>query len=72
MLIMTRQATIRPGKLKEALPFVAEATDRVSGLLDGQEVAAYIVPFGAPTGTVVYSTSHESLAHQTEAMSRLV
>lgn len=71
MLLFTRQAVIRPGKLSEAMQFAMEVADHAGGLLE-QEVTVNTVDFGAPMGTIVWATNYESIDHQTRARRQLM
>ena len=70
MYIFSRTATIKPEHFADGLAFAVEVAARVKSVT-GKEVNTYNVTFGAPMGTVLWSTRSESQAEVADVSAKL-
>ena len=70
MYIFSRTATIKPEHLEEGMGFAVDIAARVTSVT-GKPLAVYNMAFGAPLGTVMWSTRYESQAEAADIGAKL-
>lgn len=71
MYIFSRTATIKPEHLDEGIAFAVEIAAHVT-TVTGKAVNVFNLTFGAPMGTVMWSSRHESQAEAADISAKLL
>lgn len=70
MYIFSRTATIKPENLEEGLSFAVDVAARVT-TVTGKPITVYNMVFGAPMGTILWSTRYDSQAEAADFGAKL-